>query len=462
MAKILVVDDDPDALLLVSHALEEAGHQVVATSDPTRIEQSVEENGVDAVVLDVMMPDVSGHDALRALRRQPRTGGVPVILLSARADGPDRIQGLRHGADDFLSKPFEPEELVLRVERLLVQSGPRSRSEVAETLLDGHLEESLRRGEVVRPFSLGRYQVLDVVGRGGSGLVFRGWDPWLKRPLALKTVGFHGRSPAGPGGSPILHEAVTVARFNHPNIVTVYDLGGNERFAFIAMEFVHGTSLARLLARHGKLPPDQIVPLGLAVAEGLDAAHAHRIVHHDVKPGNILLGRDGSIKVSDFGVARLLTSLQEEEGTVFGTPGFLPPEMLLGAPYDELGDLFGLGALLFQAATGELPFTGRTVRDLVRSTLRDATPSVRVFEPEIPWEIDRLLGDLLQKEPEERPRSAREVVERLRALGRREDWRADLVCAEQAANEEAADRSSELPRSLPITREDLVPVTESS
>ena len=448
LADILVVDDDPDALFLVRHALETAGHHVVTTSDPTQIDRLVHEHGIDAVVLDVMMPDISGHDALRLLRRQPRTGGVPVILLSARADGPDRIQGLKQGADDFLSKPFEPEELVLRVERLLAQSGPRQ-PEAAASKLDSNLEQSLRRGRVVGPFSLGRYQVLDAVGEGGSGLVFRGWDPWLKRPVALKTVRFE--RPEASEDSPLLHEAVTVARLNHPHIVTVYDVGGDAHLTFIAMEFVHGTSLGELLRRHGKLPGDQLVPLGLAVAEGLAAAHAHHIVHHDVKPGNILLGRDGSIKVSDFGIARLLTALQQDEGTVFGTPGFLPPEMLLGEPYNELGDLFGLGALIFQAATGELPFAGRSVRELVRSTVRDPAPSMRLFEPEVPPELDRLIGDLLHKNPAKRPQAASEVVQRLRALGRREDWRADLV-----PSAETVGRSVDTPtQSVTVTRDDL-------
>ncbi|MEM9597387.1 MAG: protein kinase [Acidobacteriota bacterium] len=423
MATILVIDDDPDILVLVRHALDGAGHRTVTSSDPAGIADLAAAEGVDCVVLDVMMPDLSGHDALRLLRGHPRTGGVPVLLLSSRAESQDRVQGLRVGADDFLSKPFEPEELVLRIERLVASRTP---AVAGPWTSDPNLKESLRTGRVVGSLFLGRYQALDVVGEGGSGLVFRGWDPWLKRAVALKTLRIEG--PAAPPASSnevadLLGEAVTVARFSHPNIVTVYDLGGSSEVAFIAMEFVDGTSLAQYLERSGRLAPAQVVPLALGIARGLEAAHGHRIVHQDVKPGNVLLGYDGSIKVSDFGVARLLTSLSQDEGTVFGTPGFLPPEILLGEPHSEAADLFGLGAVLFQCLTGVLPFAGDSLHQLVRNTVRQGTPSPRSLVPEVSPELDLLVREMLAKDPEARLGQASEAVDRLMELpGATESW----------------------------------------
>lgn len=417
MSTILVIDDDPDTLLLVAHTLESAGHRVISSSDPFQLGPLVETYSADGVVLDVLMPGLSGHEALRALRESPRTGGVPVLLLSARAAGQDRVFGLRQGADDFLSKPFEPEELILRVERLVaLRAKPQN-------LGGSNLERSLREGKVIGPLFLGRYQALDLIGEGGSGFVFRGWDPWLKRPVALKTLRFEPRDGVGgdrgTGGTvaDLLREAVTVARFSHPNIVTVYDAASDAHVAFIAMEYVDGPSLAHYLEKFGKLPIEQALPICLATARGLAAAHSHQIVHHDVKPGNILLGPDGSIKVSDFGVARLLTSFgAEAEPQIFGTPGYMPPEILLGRSYTPAGDLFGLGVLLYQCLTGEMPFGGDQVKQVLQRTLSSYTPSPRDLEPNLPLELDELVRELLKKDPAERIQSAAEVVKRLEEL----------------------------------------------
>ncbi|MDA8016611.1 MAG: protein kinase [Thermoanaerobaculia bacterium] len=426
MATILVIDDDPDALLLVDAALTRAGHRVVTSSDARDITELTAEHGADAVVLDVLMPEMSGHDALQALRNRATTGGVPVLLLSAQAEGQDRVKGLRQGADDFLGKPFEPEELVLRIERLVAQP---ARGSAGPELNGAQLQQAQREGKVEGTLYLGRYQALEVVGEGGSGLVFRGWDPWLKRPVALKTLRFdqlevgagmlaraRNADSASRQVADLLHEAVTVARFTHANIVTLFDVGGARDYAFLAMEFVDGMSLAEYLAAVGVLEPGEALHLGLAISAGLEVAHRERIVHQDVKPGNILLGRDGSIKVSDFGVAQLIASLNEEEETIFGTPGYLPPEVLLGETYSERADLFGLGVVLFQALTGMLPYTGKNPQQRLLATVHGEMTSARDAAPGISEEFVQLLADLLAREPKRRPASAAEVIVRLRAL----------------------------------------------
>ena len=425
MATILVIDDDPDALLLVEAALGGAGHRVVTSSDARNIAQLTAEHGADAVVLDVLMPEISGHEALQALRSRAATGGVPVLLLSAQAEGQHRVAGLRKGADDFLGKPFEPEELVLRVERLVAQQSRGSGS--GNELTGVQLKQALQDGKVEGPLYLGRYQALEVVGEGGSGLVFRGWDPWLKRPVALKTLRFdqlevgesllfRSSDSASRQVADLLREAVTVARFTHANIVTLFDVGGARDYAFLAMEFVDGQSLAEYLKGQGTLTPGEAVHLGLAVAAGLDVAHRERIVHQDVKPGNILLGRDGSIKVSDFGVAQLIASLNAEEETIFGTPGYLPPEVLLGGTYSVRADLFGLGVVLFQSLTSVLPYTGKNARQRLLATVHGEMTSARDAAPTISESFSELLADLLARDPDRRPASAAEVIRRLESL----------------------------------------------
>ncbi len=421
MATILAIDDDRDILVIVEQTLKAGGHRVVTTSDPASAPALAAENAVDAVVLDIQMPDLSGFDVLRALRSQAVTGGVPILFLSALSDSRDRIRGLREGADDFLNKPFAPEELKLRIDRLLGQrSGIHSEPSVPTP---AELEDKLADRRVLGQVFMGRYKVLEVVGEGAMGVVFRGWDPKLKRPVALKTLRFEKLSSERDRTvmvSRLLEEAITGARFNHPNIVAVYDVAGGHQSAFIAMEYVDGVSLESYLEDHGKLPPEQAIPLALGIASGLAGAHEHRIVHRDVKPGNVLLGVRGSIKVTDFGVAQLISALSAEEGRLFGTPGYLPPEALRNEGHEEAGDLFGLGVTLYQSLTGEKAFRGENFHQRMISTMNDEVPPPSTRAPEIPELLDRLIMELLEKQPKDRPSSAREVVERLAAMGGRE------------------------------------------
>jgi serine/threonine-protein kinase len=413
MARILVIDDDPDILLIIDHTLTKAGHHVVASSDPSMVAALALEHHVDAVILDVMMPDISGFDALRTLRRQPQTGGVPILFLSARSESEDRVRGLREGADDYMVKPFDLEELVLRIERLVVPRTP------AAPVPSSNLARTLNEGRVVGQIYLGRYQALEVIGEGAMGLVFRGWDPRLKRPVALKTLRLEGLVGAADRDQKIgrlLEEACTTARVNHPNIVSIYDADAGPEIAYMAMEFVDGTTLARYVNEHGRRPPGQAVLLALGIARGLEAAHENRIVHHDVKPGNVLLGRDGSIKVSDFGVAHLVHSLVRPRDKVFGTVGYLPPETLQGEGYDERGDLFALGAILYECLTARRAFGGPSLPLRIYKTVAEEVEPIRDLVPDVPADLERLVLELLRKDPDRRVASAAEVVKSLEAM----------------------------------------------
>ena len=407
---------------MVEAALEKAGHSAITCEDPTHVAELAIRHGVDAVVLDVMMPGVSGYEVLHALRSAPRLGGIPILFLSSRGESQDRIRGLKEGADDYLIKPFDPEELVLRVGRLVTQ---RPAQDVGDP---SDLERSLVDRQVIGQVYLGRYKALEVVGQGAMGLVFRGWDPRLKRPVALKTLRFD-RLAAGSETrqqlvSQLLQEAVTVARVNHPNIVSVYDVGHSDETAFIAMEYVDGESLATWLQHRERLAPEQVIALGLAIAGALGGAHAHDILHHDVKPGNVLLGFDGSIKVTDFGVAQLGTSLARKQEKIFGTPGYLPAETLANKGYTERGDLFGLGAILYLALTGRHAIAGKKIHKVVMNTFKGRIVPPRERVPETPAQLDQLILDLLAKEPEDRVASATEAVQRLEIMAPKDlEWR---------------------------------------
>lgn len=281
--------------------------------------------------------------------------------------------------------------------------------------LERHVRDQAELGRVF----LGRYQVLEVLGSGGMGTVFRGYDPKLQREVALKTVRLQASSGTGPTGdlaSNLLREAVTVARFSHPNIVSVFDVHDAPGAAFIAMELVDGVSLEVLLRRSAPLPATAVVPLVAAVARGLAAAHAHGILHHDVKPANVLLGRGGAVKVTDFGISQLLSSVTAGGEFVFGSPGYLPPEALRGEGYGPSADLFALGVVAYECLTGRRPFTGRNVTAIVRRTLEEAPTSLRFHVPSIPPEVEALVLSLLAKDTSRRPGDAAAVAERWEAI----------------------------------------------
>ncbi len=307
------------------------------------------------------------------------------------------------------------------------------------------LERRLREQGQLDEVFLGRYQVLDVLGTGAMGTVFLGRDPKLERKLAIKTVRLGreaGRKKKKELLDRLLQEAVMTARLNHPNIVAVYDVQDSDDAAFLAMEFIDGTNLEQLVWQQGSLEPDQVVFLGAAVARGLAAAHAHGLVHRDVKPANILLGKDGSIKVTDFGIAEALSTVAPQSDVVFGTPGYLPPEALRGERYDATGDLFSLGAVLYFCLTGRRAFEGKTLKDIIRKTLFGTIERPSTTVTGVPTELDELVMRLLASKPARRPSDAAAVAEQLetlsRELGARWQLAEEAFLAERSVESEAA------------------------
>ncbi len=354
--------------------------------------------------------------ARRVARRMSREAGLAVALASLL------VAALCAAAWATVVRPIRQ---LASAQRRLAGVGARARSGSEIDQLKASfeaLEQRLKDRQALDQVFLGRYQILEVVGSGAMGTVFKGRDPKLQRPVALKTI----RLDAKIGGdrraeliSRLLQEAVTVAKFNHPNIVAVYDVEDRPEAAFVAMEFVDGVSLERLLWSSGRLPPPQVMTLGAGIAAGLAAAHEHGLVHRDVKPANILLGRGGSIKVTDFGIAELLSSMSPTQDVVFGTPGYLPPETLQGHGYDRSGDLFSLGAILYFCLTGRRPFEGRTAREVIRKTMFSAVAPPRDLAPSIPPELESLVLELLAANRTRRPADAAAVSARLEGMASR-------------------------------------------
>lgn len=270
------------------------------------------------------------------------------------------------------------------------------------------LARNIHDRETISKVFLGRYQVVAQIGMGAMGSVFRGWDPKLQRPVALKTIRIDTVDEAKRRelGTGLVREAVTLARLSHPHIVTVFDVADAEEAAFIAMELVEGLSLETYLWKNRHLPSDQVMVLGVAIFRALAAAHAEGIVHHDVKPANVLLGRDGSIKMTDFGISEVVSNALQKRDVVCGTPGYLAPEALLGEGYTPLSDLFAAGVVLYQCLTAKRPFRGRNPREVMLATLKGGLVAPRTLRSTIPPLLDELIVQLLDSDPAARPADA--------------------------------------------------------
>jgi len=313
----------------------------------------------------------------------------------------------------------------------------------ALTALERHAKDREALGEVF----LGRYQVVEILGSGGMGTVFRGWDPRLQRTVALKTVHLEPSKGTTAGAPGLLAEAVAAAQIHHPNAVGIYDAEEVGEAAFVAMEFVDGIGLDSYLEERGRLDWGEVVPLGAAIARGLAAAHERGLVHRDIKPGNILLGHDGSIKISDFGLAQFVTHRNEKVGQVFGTPGFLAPEALLGAPYDERCDLFALGVILFRSLTGRYPFAGVSFKEIVVATVRNPTPGPEALPAGTPAALAEAIAALLEKDPAARLGPAAHVAETLEAIAKADGlaWGLDFGRSASEAPAQTVFQSANIP-----------------
>ena len=268
----------------------------------------------------------------------------------------------------------------------------------------------------------GRYRLEEVIGRGGMSTVYRGTDLALDRVVAVKVA----LDPLVEQ-SPIYlarftREAQAAAAIGHPEVVTVYDAGADGPTRFIVMELVPGRSLAEILREreHKPLEPDQAARIAAQVADALSAAHAAGIIHRDIKPGNIMVTPDGSVKVLDFGIARALDShTLTQTATVLGTSAYMSPEQALGQPADARSDIYSLGCVLYEMLTGEPPFTAEVSAAVLHQHVRVEPKPARERNPAIPPALGDLVMQMLAKSPNDRPQTAAEVRDRLGPRTRR-------------------------------------------
>jgi serine/threonine protein kinase len=252
----------------------------------------------------------------------------------------------------------------------------------------------------------GRYEVLDEIGRGGMGVVYRARDPKINRTVAIKSISLaHQPSEAqAEFRERFLREAEAAGRLSHPGIVTIFDVGEepDTHDPFLVMECVRGKSLDALLREKGKLAPAVAVGLAAELAEALDCAHGQSVIHRDLKPANILLTEEGHAKIADFGVAKLNLDNLTMHGQVLGTPAFMSPEQLSGGAVDGRSDLFSLGVILYMLLTGHRPFQGNSPFTISFKVVNHEPVPAASFNLDLPPGLDHVLCRAMAKDPTQR------------------------------------------------------------
>jgi len=263
---------------------------------------------------------------------------------------------------------------------------------------------------------IGRYEILDEIGQGAMGTVYRALDPLIEREVAIKTVVIAQLRSEGPDAEArFLREAQSAGRLSHPNIVTIYDVGETDSLAYIAMEYLPGSTLRDLMDR-SLLPLDLALDTALQMAEALAFAHEHGVVHRDIKPANVVVtGRRGRIKLTDFGIAHLLNSNQTQTGQMLGSPRYMSPEQAMGREVDGRSDIFSLGAVLYEMLTGRYAFDGDSLPTIVYRVINETPPAAMPSRGALPSGLAELLARMLHKNPASRP-NAREVAAALQSV----------------------------------------------
>jgi CHASE2 domain-containing sensor protein/predicted Ser/Thr protein kinase len=302
-------------------------------------------------------------------------------------------------------------------------------------LLDG--------GAVEKPM-LGRYQVEKELGKGAMGVVYLGRDPKIGRVVAIKTMAlsqeFEGEELTD-ARERFFREAETAGRLQHQNIVTIFDAGEEHDLAYIAMEFLKGRDLVDFCKNGNLLPIPRVLTIVARVAEALAYAHRQNVVHRDIKPANIMYEIDSdTVKVTDFGIARITDSSKTKTGLVLGTPSFMSPEQIAGKKVDGRSDLYSLGVMLYQMLTGVLPFRGDSMAELMYKIANEEAPDIRIVRNEISDRLAQVVARALAKRSDARYQDGDEFAADLRSVSTQ-----DLAAPQAAARPASADRTVIMP-----------------
>jgi eukaryotic-like serine/threonine-protein kinase len=261
----------------------------------------------------------------------------------------------------------------------------------------------------------GRYDIVKELGKGAMGVVYQARDPSIGRMIALKVLR-PDRVTSEEYLSRFVQEARAIGRLSHPSVVVVHDIGEDHGTVYISMEFLDGTPLDEVI-RQEACGIEETIRLGIQVADALDFAHKRGIIHRDIKPSNIIVLSDGRVKITDFGIAYIEdpdSARQTQAGTILGTPAYMSPEQATGQDVDGRSDIFSLGVILYEMATGGRPFAGKTFTAILASITGHEPPEPAKVNGAVPSELSRIIVKCLSKSPERRFSTGSELSDALK------------------------------------------------
>jgi CheY-like chemotaxis protein len=406
-ATILVVDDLPANRDLMTRRLERSGFRVVSAASGPEALEMIRRAPVDLVLLDIMMPGMTGFDVLKTVRMERSAAVLPVIMVTAKTDSEDVVEALSLGANDYVTKPVDYPVALARIRKEL---GIRQAVQAAADL---RTEPRNPAHAVPGTVLGGRYRLDALIGGGSFGTVFRARQLELDREVAVKVLA----TSAGTDPEALARfqrEGKSACRVQHPNAVAVLDFGVNlGGVAYLVMELLHGRSLEKELDENSQLPPRRCAEIVVPVCSALAAAHAAGVVHRDIKPSNIFLHQtpQGEVpKILDFGIAKMsgeaaIGQSLTVDGSLLGTPAYMAPERFRRGPYGTKSDIYSVGAMLYEMLTGRLPFIPSSADPLalVAMQAEEEPPSLRARCPAASPALAGLVKAALCRSPDGRP-----------------------------------------------------------
>ena len=446
---ILVVDDDELNRDMLSRRLERKEYKVLVASDGSEALELAGRELIDMVILDIMMPGMSGLEVLKILRQTRSATELPVIMASAKGESQDVVNALELGANDYAAKPLDFPVLLARIEAQLRLKVPFESEKAAdstgadmgtillepgaakpdeddakkpELVLDKARTASEAAGPVAGTILAEKYRLEEEIGSGNFGTVYKATHLGLNLHVAVKVL----QTSLGTTMEDLARfqrEGMSACRVKHPNAVSVLDFGVTATgVSYLVMELLEGRSLADEIEESGKLSPHRCMDIIEPVCAALEEAHSVGLLHRDLKPANIFLHHERGkeiIKVVDFGTAKFRDDASANnltlQGTVIGTPAYLAPERLANRPYDGRSDVYSLGVMLYQMLCGKVPFeaTDGNPMTVAMMHMNDAAKSLAGEIPDVTEAIDKVVAMALEKDPGKRLLPG-ELVERLR------------------------------------------------
>lgn len=267
--------------------------------------------------------------------------------------------------------------------------------------------------------TIGRYEVLSELGQGAMGIVYKAQDPKINRLVAIKTIRFSDEfeeEKIKEVKDRFLREAEIAGQLSHPTIVSIYDVGEDYDLTYLAMEYLQGEDLHKYCKKGSLLPIRKVLYIISETAGALDYSHSQGVIHRDVKPANIMLLKDGKVKVTDFGIAKAVSSSQTKSGVILGTPNYMSPEQINGHDIDGRSDIFSLGVVFYELLTGQLPFHGKSLTNLFYQITQVKHPSPRTINPKVPRPCEQIIDKALAKDPGQRFQKAGDLARYAKAM----------------------------------------------